>query len=307
MRAFPIVATTWTLNDRPLFEALDLLHLLGAADVELWGEGGHVDPRREPPDPDELAAVLDRLGLAAYSIHAPFTGLDLTSPDADVRARAVSALSRTIELAGRLQCPRVVVHVDGTGDPSGRQSGGVAGARGEPGVATASSPERAGLSGRAVFLGRSEALERAAASLAVLCRHAAERGVTILVENQPDPAGRRFGARVADLIELIHMVGADNIGICFDVAHAVVSSGGWEAELRACLPYVRSVHASDTRGASDDHLPLGEGAVDWRRVLAVLEEGGFRGGFVLEVVGGERALERSLAYLAAEPEAEEAR
>ena len=37
------------------------------------------------------------------------------------------------------------------------------------------------------------------------------------------------------------MVGAPNIGICFDVAHAVVSTGDWEAELKAALPHVRSV------------------------------------------------------------------
>src|SRR5690606_16904881 len=82
-----------------------------------------------------------------------------------------------------------------------------------------------------------------------------------------------------------------------DVPHAVVSTGGWEKELRAALPYVRSVHASDTEGGSDAHWPLGRGAIDWRRVLEVLEEAGYDGGFVLEVAGGEAALEESFAAL----------
>src|SRR5690606_28481725 len=58
-----------------------------------------------------------------------------------------------------------------------------------------------------------------------------------------------------------------------------------------------SVHASDTEGGSDAHWPLGRGAIDWRRVLEVLEEAGYDGGFVLEVAGGEAALEESFAAL----------
>lgn len=290
MTSFPIVATTWTLKDKSLYEALDIIHLLGLSDVELWGEGVHVDPRGELPDPDELAAAMDRIGLAAHSIHAPFKGLDLTAADAGVRNQAVSTLSRVIELAGGIDCRLVVVHVDGSGQASGSPVAGGSGA--------AANGLSDGASGRAAFVEESEAVERAAAALTILCKHAEDFGVTLLVENQPDATGGRFGSRVADLLELIQMVGAPNVGVCFDVAHAVVSTGGWEAELRACLPYVRSVHASDTRGAEDEHLPLGDGAVDWRRVAAVLEEAGFDGGLVLEVAGGEAALERSLAHLA---------
>lgn len=289
---YPVVAATWTLKERPLFEALDIVHLLGLSHVELWGEGVHVDPRGALPDLDELGAVLDRIGLTAHSIHAPFRGLDLTAADAGVRSRAVSVLSQTIELAGRIQCPLVVVHVDG----SGSETDGAAGAGERPGE-TLPAGRRAS-SGKAAFVGQSEAVERAAAALAVLCRHAEEWDVTLLVENQPDAAGRRFGARAADLLELVHMVGADNIGICFDVAHAVLSTGGWEPELRMCLPHVRSIHASDTHGRNDEHLPLGQGALDWGRMTALLDEAGFAGGFVLEVAGGEGALERSLAHLA---------
>lgn len=285
---FSAAATTWTFKAKPLFEALDLIHLLGFMDVELWAEGVHLDPRGEPPDLDELAAAMDRIGLAAHSIHAPFRGLDLTSPDPGVRNRAVSVLSRTIEMAGRLDCPYVVVHVDGAGER---------GAGGAPTQHSGAGGSGAETGGRDAFVDEAEAFERAAAALTVLCKHAQDHHVTILVENQPDPARRRFGASVADLLELIHMVGAPNIGICFDVPHAVVSTGGWEKELRAALPYVRSVHASDTEGGSDAHWPLGRGAIDWRRVLEVLEEAGYDGGFVLEVAGGEAALEESFAAL----------
>lgn len=277
---FPVAATTWTFKDKPLFEALDIIHLMGFSDVELWGEGVHLDPRGPIPDLGELASAMDRLGLAAHSIHAPFRGLDLTSPDGGVRRRAVSTLSRTVEIAADIDCPLVVVHVDGAGP----------GAAGE-----LKAGEAAG--SRAAFVDEAEAVERAAAALAVLCKHAEDLGVGVLIENQPDASRRRLGATVADLLEIINMVGAPNIGICFDVPHAAVSTGGWEAELRAALPHVRSVHASDTHGEADSHLPLGLGAIQWGRVLDVLEEEAYDGGFVLEAAGGEEALERSLEAL----------
>src|SRR5690606_21440066 len=151
--------------------------------------------------------------------------------------------------------------------------------------------------GRDAFVDEAEAFERAAAALTVLCKHAQDHHVTILVENQPDPARRRFGASVADLLELIHMGGAPNIGICFDVPHAVVSTDGWEKEPRAALPHARSVHASDTERGSDAHSPLRRGAIDCTRLLEALEEAGYDGGFVLEVAGGEAALEESFAAL----------
>jgi sugar phosphate isomerase/epimerase len=45
------------------------------------------------------------------------------------------------------------------------------------------------------------------------------------------------------------------------------------------------VQASDNRGTFDDHLPPGEGIIDWARFVAALEALAFRGAFLLEVSG----------------------
>ena len=103
------------------FRSAGPIHLLGFLDVELWAEG-------RAPGPPRRAAGFGRAGrghgphrAGGPRIHAPFRGLDLTSPDPGVRNRAVSVLSRTIEMAGRLDCPYVVVHVDGAGERGGRR------------------------------------------------------------------------------------------------------------------------------------------------------------------------------------------
>jgi sugar phosphate isomerase/epimerase len=45
------------------------------------------------------------------------------------------------------------------------------------------------------------------------------------------------------------------------------------------------VQASDNRGTTDDHLPPGEGIIDWERVRSALQRAGYRGVFMLEVAG----------------------
>ena len=174
MTSFPVVAATWTLKDKPLFEALDIIHLMGVSDVELWAEGVHLDPRGELPDVGELASAMDRIGLAAHSIHGPFTRPGF---DRGRRWRASSCrfhLERGHRTGRRDDCPYVVVHVDGAGE-AGEGADGT----------------------RDAFIQRAEAVERAAAALTVLCKHAEDLGVTLLIENQPDPSGERFGARIA--------------------------------------------------------------------------------------------------------------
>jgi sugar phosphate isomerase/epimerase len=50
-------------------------------------------------------------------------------------------------------------------------------------------------------------------------------------------------------------------------------------------PRLVHVQVSDNRGTSDDHLPPGEGVIDWPAVLGTLERVGYRGVFMLEVAG----------------------
>jgi len=45
------------------------------------------------------------------------------------------------------------------------------------------------------------------------------------------------------------------------------------------------VQVSDNRGISDDHLPPGQGHIDWNRFLRALVEVRYRGVFMLEVSG----------------------
>ena len=53
------------------------------------------------------------------------------------------------------------------------------------------------------------------------------------------------------------------IGVCLDLGHANYSQvgiAGWFEELGEKIGYL---HLSDNMGTYDDHLPLGQGSIDW--------------------------------------------
>jgi sugar phosphate isomerase/epimerase len=45
------------------------------------------------------------------------------------------------------------------------------------------------------------------------------------------------------------------------------------------------MHATDNHGQRDDHLPPGEGQIDWTRLLRQMAGVGFSGAIILEVAG----------------------
>jgi len=98
-QSWRVAVSTWVFADRPLFEALDVMHLLGAAALEVSADEAHLDPRRDLPDLKEVAAAVDRLGLSLFSLHAPFRGLNLAAPREEERRTAVATIGRALEVA----------------------------------------------------------------------------------------------------------------------------------------------------------------------------------------------------------------
>lgn len=90
---------------------------------------------------------------------------------------------------------------------------------------------------------------------------AADAGMTMLLENMFEPTPQ-IQLDLRDQLEPRH------VGFTLDVAHAhiygtVAPESWWPAYDGA----IREVHLHDTDGFSDDHLPIGEGALDWKRIF----------------------------------------
>lgn len=103
-------------------------------------------------------------------------------------------------------------------------------------------------------------LENWAASCASFYEELVQRyPLTIYMENAQD-------LDPVPLRKLMETVQSDRIGVCLDIGHANYSRTPicrWFEDLGQWIGYL---HLSDNLGAFDDHLPLGQGAIDWELV-----------------------------------------
>ena len=130
-----------------------------------------------------------------------------------------------------------------------------------------------------------------------ICDFAADYGITIAVENMPQ-VPKIFGKYPQEMIQMVEEVNRDNVGLTFDVGHAnTMVRGNGEIMgdfLKLYKDRTSHVHLHDNMGKNDEHLPLGKGNVDWKRVLGSLSN--YKGRFVTEVNCVEEGVE-SLLFL----------
>jgi sugar phosphate isomerase/epimerase len=71
------------------------------------------------------------------------------------------------------------------------------------------------------------------------------------------------------------------MGMTLDVAHAHLQGETYEF-MRRFGDRIRHIHVSDNHGAGDLHLPVGDGSIDWGRVVSSARGAGFSGWLVVE-------------------------
>ncbi len=85
-------------------------------------------------------------------------------------------------------------------------------------------------------------------------------------------------------------------GICLDIAHMRLATDEPREWFRVLAPYIRHFHINDTHLKYDEHLPLGQGSIDWKEMEALLEEFGLEGRSRLIEVSGLEKIRESLRY-----------
>ena len=138
-------------------------------------------------------------------------------------------------------------------------------------------------------VGREEATARNAAAVADLAADAADRGVRLMIEN----LGRNFG-EPADLRPIFAVAPA--VAFHLDVGHANIGDGPnrTAAFLQAFGDRLAHVHVHDNDGTADQHLPLGEGTIDWPAIVEELRHSGYDGTVTIEVHGNIEGRDGSL-------------
>lgn len=137
--------------------------------------------------------------------------------------------------------------------------------------------DRLGASRLRVFAGRlpsgmtlQEAIDGAVEVMKQACEYAAERGITLGME---DHSGISQSADTC--LEIMHRVNSPYAGINLDITHFVpTATQDAYAQIAACIPYATNTHIRDH---FDDGTPI-----DLDRVWRMFAEGGYRGYMLLE-------------------------
>jgi len=251
---FEVGFHSWSFASLPLDEALRHIRDTGFDEAEIEADMLHLDPRFFPrcklPD---LRRLLQDLSLHPSSVHAPFSGVDLSAPTLEERKQTLDLLVDTLEFCKVIECSTMVVHPNHSDSlPIGPQ---------------------------AMKKNSIEALKR-------LIDKAEELGVKIALENMIDKGGGRFGSRVADLREVIEDVGSPYVGICFDTGDANLlprHEVSQREEIVNAGKYLWTLHIHDNDGIEDRHWPAGDGNINWNQVIRSLRKVSHRGIFMMEI------------------------
>jgi len=99
-----------------------------------------------------------------------------------------------------------------------------------------------------------------------------------------------LGVTIEELSKVFQALPSKYLGLTLDVAHASLLPGGPESFIKAFSDKIVSTHISDNDLKLDRHLPVGEGKIDFRRILELLMGIGFKGTLNIELKKNEERL-----------------
>lgn len=238
-----LAVSTLHLLYKPLEEVFNELVALPVNRIEVADSGNHSLNTRRIERLQELASSYN----IQYSIHAPYADTNLAADDDLIREWVLKRIRASIRFASEINAECLVIH---------------------PGWTTAT--ER---------FTRGRSWELNIRSLHWLLRYAGEYGVDCLIENVPNPTPYLLVS--IDDFDLFEAEMEPPMNYVLDVGHAHLQG----EEYRFIEKYgykIKHVHVSDNLGDSDQHLPIGEGNINWRRVFDSLDDAGFDGWSVIE-------------------------
>lgn len=235
--------TTGFNYDYSFSDLLPLIKRAGFSHISLGGGNPDHSGYLHPTGQANIRRLTSAAGLKICSIHAPFFGLDISSPDPSTAQTALDAVKRALDGAAAVEAPVVIFHP---------------------------------FSPRLVKDGE---LDRRKAVMAdqvdKLLKHIGSAGVRLAVEN--------MGVELADALvrDSLDRFQTPAYGLCYDTSHDNLTAAPL-ALLRAYGHRLLTTHVSDNLGQTDDHMLALTGRLDWPGFIDVFSKLNFKGVFLLE-------------------------
>ncbi len=182
---------------------------------------------------DEIRKRLDEYNLRV-TMHGPYMGTSPGSPDEQRRISTVEVYRTALRAAAHLRPVNIVLHAGYNED---RYNGDI-----------------------------DWWLHQSMKTWGEVVKEAEDIGVTIAAENI-------FEKNPFPLRTLSETVGSPRFGICIDTGHLnIFSEIPLEEWFVSIAEHVKEVHIHDNNGSSDEHLPIGEGNIDFTTLFKALKE-----------------------------------
>jgi sugar phosphate isomerase/epimerase len=220
------------------------LETVDAENVEIVDDGRHaLDETRV----ESLKKIIKKRGFTT-SVHAPFIDVNIALHSKPARTAVLTRLKWSLQFTSELGSNYWVFH---------------------PGLQTGNSHFAQGLE-----------WELNLESVRELLSASREVGVNATIENGLHPLP--FLCKTADDFTRFYKdLGETDLGITLDLGHANVN--GQIDEFFEKLPE-RIVHAHlhDNHGRNDEHLGLGDGNIDWQKIVRAFKKISYKGTLVVE-------------------------
>ena len=216
-------------GDAPFIDRIEKVAAVGMKTVEFWGWANK--------DIDAIKTAKDNYGVEVGTF-----GADVGGPlvDPTNRPRLPDALKRSIEVAHKLDCKRMLV-------TTGNEIEGVR--RGEQHQSIVD-----GLKMAAEIL-EDEGITLALEPLNILVNH---KGYYLYASEEG--------------FQIVDQVGSPNVGLLFDIYHQQITEGNLIANITASIDKITHFHVADVPGR---HEP-GSGEINYRNVFKSISETGYK-------------------------------
>jgi len=233
---------------RPILKEIDRIIKLGFDFIEISVEGPEGTPDYLLPVKNEIIGRIRSQGLFATGHIAWWA--ELASLYQGVRKAWLVETKKAIDTARVLQLQKVNVHSHVRGLYMQHQSA------------------------------RQQTIDQMIESLGNLLDYAEGQGVELMLENS---ASRRDIAKFEDFNRVVQAL--PNLGVHVDIAHAYLHGrlGHIDQYLRSFKNRLSHIHISDNFGKDDDHLPIGQGKINFERVVKTLKRIKYDGTITFEI------------------------
>lgn len=229
--------------DEPFKSMLKRLSKVPVKHIEVPDEGLHSLNKRRVKALKKEAEVYN----IDFVVHAPWAGINIATPDSAVRSAVLKRLTKSIVLAGQLDCRLWLFH---------------------PGSKT-------GLTH--LYPGKDWQLNLE--SVRSLLKVARREGVEVAIENTPEPFPSLM--KSVDDFRRFYEDLDDDIGMVLDVAHANLNNQIQDF-IKQFSKRIVHMHVSGNDGANDLHLGIGHGNIDWENFAKLVKETNYGNLIIIE-------------------------